>query len=206
MNWVDLTSSSWGPKLVRALCTTLPRNQAYQIGDRLTSYMTHKKELPLVKGLRANMAVVYGLPEGHPRVHHAVNQLFRNLVRGYVDLYKALEKGPGGIFASCEFDEFLLDAIDSCLSSAQGLVLVTGLWFFVTPVVYPPPTTFPFSLLAILNPVSPILVGARDLATEGVLHNPIPFFVVTSIMLVVLGVSWVIYRLAIPILVERMSA
>lgn len=124
MNWINLTSSSWGPKLVRALCRVLPRTQAYQIGDRLTSYVTHQKELPLVKGLRANMAVVYGLPEGHPRVHHAVNQLFRNLVRGYVDLYKALEKGPGGVFASCEFDEFLLDAIDSCLASGQGLVLV----------------------------------------------------------------------------------
>jgi lipopolysaccharide transport system permease protein len=89
---------------------------------------------------------------------------------------------------------------------ARALGLVTGLWFFITPVVYPPPTSFPFSLLAVLNPVSPILVGARDLATQGVLQNPIPFFVVTSTMLVVLGVSWVIYRLAIPILVERMSA
>jgi lipopolysaccharide transport system permease protein len=88
----------------------------------------------------------------------------------------------------------------------RGLSLITGLWFFITPVVYPPPTTFPFSLLAILNPVSPILVGARDLATLGVLQNSIPFFVVTFIMLVLLGLSWVIYRLAIPILVERMSA
>jgi lipopolysaccharide transport system permease protein len=92
------------------------------------------------------------------------------------------------------------------LDISQGLVLVTGLWFFITPVVYPPPTSFPFSLLTILNPVSPILVGARDLATQGVLHDPIPFFVVTSIMLAVLGASWVVYRLAIPILVERMSA
>lgn len=89
---------------------------------------------------------------------------------------------------------------------AQGLSVITGLWFFITPVVYPPPTNFPFSLLATLNPVSPILVGARDLATEGVLHNHIPFFVVTCAMLVVLMVTWVVYRLAIPILVERMSA
>jgi len=89
---------------------------------------------------------------------------------------------------------------------AQGLVLATGLWFFITPVVYPPPTTFPFSLLATLNPVSPILVGARDLATQGVLYNPIPFFVVTVLMLGVLFITWVFYRLAIPILVERMSA
>lgn len=89
---------------------------------------------------------------------------------------------------------------------SQGLTVVTGLWFFITPVVYPPPTSFPFSLLAVLNPVSPILVGVRDLATQGVLHNPIPFFVVTSVMLVTLAVTWVIYRLAVPILVERMSA
>ncbi|MDY6950106.1 MAG: ABC transporter permease, partial [Thermodesulfobacteriota bacterium] len=89
---------------------------------------------------------------------------------------------------------------------AQGLSLITGLWFFVTPVVYPPPENFPFSLLATFNPVSPILVGARDLATEGVLHNPIPFFAVTCIMLVVLAITWVVYRLAMPILVERMSA
>jgi lauroyl/myristoyl acyltransferase len=124
MNWTDVTSSSWGPKMVRTLCSVLPRTQAYQLGDRLTSYMTHQKELPLVNGLHANMAVVYGLPEGHPRLHRAVNQLFRNLVRGYVDLYKALEKGPSGVFASCEFDEFLMNAIDSCLASGQGLVLV----------------------------------------------------------------------------------
>jgi|LGOV01.1.fsa_nt_gb lipopolysaccharide transport system permease protein len=88
----------------------------------------------------------------------------------------------------------------------RGLSLMTGIWFFLTPVVYPPPTSFPFSLLAVLNPVSPILVGARDLATQGVLQNPIPFLVVTSIMLVILAVTWIIYRLAVPILVERMSA
>ncbi len=90
--------------------------------------------------------------------------------------------------------------------AVQGIAIITGLWFFITPVVYPPPTSFPFSLLAILNPVSPILVGARDLATEGVLHNPIPFFVVAAITILVLLVTWIIYRLAIPILVERMSA
>ena len=89
---------------------------------------------------------------------------------------------------------------------AQGIVVITGLWFFLTPVVYPPPTNFPFSLLAILNPVSPILVGARDLATEGVLHNPVPFFVVTVLMLLVLLATWIVYRLAMPILIERMSA
>jgi lipopolysaccharide transport system permease protein len=89
---------------------------------------------------------------------------------------------------------------------AQGLNVLIGLWFFLTPVVYPAPRNFPFSLLATLNPVSPILVGTRDLATQGILRNPVSFFVVTGSMFVVLFLAWVIYRLAIPILVERMSA
>jgi lauroyl/myristoyl acyltransferase len=124
MNWIDVTSSSWGPKWVRALCSVLTRTQAYHIGDWLTSYMAHRKELPLVKGLHANMAVVLGLPEAHPRVHDAFKQLFRNMVRGYVDLYKAIEKGPPGVFAACEFDETLLDSMDACRTTGQGLVLV----------------------------------------------------------------------------------
>jgi lipopolysaccharide transport system permease protein len=89
---------------------------------------------------------------------------------------------------------------------AQGLMVITGLWFFLTPVIYTSPSSFPFSLLATLNPVAPILVGARDLATQGVLHNPVSFFVVTAIMMIVLFLTWVVYRLAVPILVERMSA
>ena len=124
MNWIDVTSSSWGPKLVRGCCNNLPRPQAYQIGDWLTSFVAHQKELPLVKGLRANMAVVLGLPEGHPRVQHAINQLFHNFVRGYVDFYKAIGKGPHGVFTACEFDENLLDSIAACLTSGRGLVLV----------------------------------------------------------------------------------
>ena len=80
---------------------------------------------------------------------------------------------------------------------AQGLTVVTGLWFFITPVVYPPPVSFPFSLLAVLNPVSPILVGARDLATQGFLHNPAPFFAVTFLTLVMLFVTWVMFTFII---------
>jgi lipopolysaccharide transport system permease protein len=87
----------------------------------------------------------------------------------------------------------------------QGLTIITGLWFFLTPVVYPALSGFPFSLLTLLNPVCPILTGARTLATEGILYNPVPFFWVTFIMLPVLIMAWVIYRLAMPILIERIN-
>lgn len=89
---------------------------------------------------------------------------------------------------------------------SNGLTIVTTVWFFLTPVVYPLPAHFPFSLLAILNPVSSILTGARDITTAGVLHNQIAFFAVSFLTLIFLIIALIIYRLAMPIVVERISA
>ncbi len=88
----------------------------------------------------------------------------------------------------------------------QALPVVTGLWFFITPVVYPPPQTFPFSLLATLNPISPLLTGARELATEGFIYNPLPYLVVTVLAIIALLISWILYRLSLPLIVERLGA
>ena len=87
-----------------------------------------------------------------------------------------------------------------------GLMTMLHLWFFLTPVVYPPPDSFPFSLVATLNPVGPILVGARDLATTGAIENLVAFMIVTAVALVALLLIWIVFRLSIPILIERMSA
>lgn len=87
-----------------------------------------------------------------------------------------------------------------------ALIMVTQFWFLVTPVVYPPPQTFPYSLMATLNPVSPILIGARDLLTKGTLSNTYAFLVTSVLAMVALFVVWVVYRIALPIIIERMSA
>lgn len=89
---------------------------------------------------------------------------------------------------------------------STGLVMVTNLWFYTTPVVYPPPQSFPFSLLTTLNPVSPLLTGTRDLITNGNLENAGAFAVVSVLTFTGLAFAWVLYRLALPILIERMSA
>ncbi len=88
----------------------------------------------------------------------------------------------------------------------QGLTVVTSFWFFLTPVIYPPPQSFPYSLMTTFNPVSPVLMGARDLLTKGVMINIGPFLVVSLLTIITLFITWMIYRLALPILIERMSA
>jgi lipopolysaccharide transport system permease protein len=90
------------------------------------------------------------------------------------------------------------------VSTAMGTVI--SLWFFATPVVYPPPQRWPISLLSTLNPVSPLLSGTRDLVTKGTLDEPIMFAVVSVLTLLVLILAWILYRLSMPILIERMSA
>jgi lipopolysaccharide transport system permease protein len=89
---------------------------------------------------------------------------------------------------------------------AAGLVIATQLWFFATPVVYPAPEAFPLSLLATLNPVSPLLAGARDLTATGTLTDPTAFFAMGLVACTAFVGAWLLYRIALPVLIERMSA
>lgn len=89
---------------------------------------------------------------------------------------------------------------------ATSLPVIVQLLFFVTPVVYVPPETFPFSIISYLNPVSPPLVAARDLITTGRIDNLLPFVIVALLSLFLLFIGWVVYRVAMPIIIERMSA
>lgn len=97
-----------------------------------------------------------------------------------------------------------LGALYSDVSTA--LPTITGLWFFLTPVVYPAPQSWPYSLLSQINPVSPLLIASRDLATHGAIFNLPPFLITCGISLGGLLVMWVLYRVSLPILIERMNA
>ncbi len=83
---------------------------------------------------------------------------------------------------------------------------VIMLWFLITPAVYPAPDSGLFGLIMKLNPVAPLLTAARDLATLGALPDPWPCLWVTAGALVLLVLSWTSYRIAMPILIERMNA
>jgi lipopolysaccharide transport system permease protein len=88
----------------------------------------------------------------------------------------------------------------------RGLGLILGLWLFLTPVIYPVPQEGTFAVLVRLNPVTPLLVTIRELATTGVVSHPQGFWIVSGVALVGLLVGWLFYRIAMPFVVERMSA
>jgi lipopolysaccharide transport system permease protein len=89
---------------------------------------------------------------------------------------------------------------------SSALTVLIQFWFFVTPVVYPSPKTFPYSLMATLNPVSPLLNGGRDLMTKGAITDVSLFAIISTCSVIGLILSWVVYRVAMPIIIERMSS
>lgn len=89
---------------------------------------------------------------------------------------------------------------------SRGLTLVVSAWLFFTPVIFPPPKTGWFATLVQWNPVTPLLVTVRELATSGVISEPVHFWFASLLALVGLLVSWLLYRIAMPFVIERISA
>ncbi|MGH9878624.1 MAG: ABC transporter permease [Nitrososphaerales archaeon] len=89
---------------------------------------------------------------------------------------------------------------------ARGVSVITGFWIFLTPVVYPVPSSGMFRTIVQLNPVTPLLVTTRELATTGVVSDPQLFWMVSIMTGVGLLLAWGMYRIALPFVIERVSA
>lgn len=85
----------------------------------------------------------------------------------------------------------------------KAIGFVTRIWLFVTPVIYPQPREGFWAILVKINPVTPLLVTTRDLATTGDISNPTGFWIASAIAIVMTLVGWIFYRLSLPFLVER---
>jgi lipopolysaccharide transport system permease protein len=88
----------------------------------------------------------------------------------------------------------------------MGVVMITQPWLYLTPVVYPVPQSGIMALVTKLNPVSPLIVNAREFITTGETVALLSTFIVLSVTLVLLLFGWVLYRVAMPRLIERMAA
>jgi lipopolysaccharide transport system permease protein len=88
----------------------------------------------------------------------------------------------------------------------KALPLIMSPWLLLTPVVYPVPQGGRFATIVHLNPVTPLLVTTRELATTGTISEPQGFWIVSGIAFVGLLVAWVLYRVAMPYVIERVSS
>lgn len=79
-------------------------------------------------------------------------------------------------------------------------------WMILTPTVYAPFESFPGSLLNWLNPASPLLLVARDWLLLGSTQYWYVGLIYGAIVLPLLLLGLIVYRISIPVLIERMTA
>ncbi len=77
---------------------------------------------------------------------------------------------------------------------------------FLTPVVFPIPKAGLAGALFRINPLTPLVHNARALLAGLPLLALDYYLAVMSVAVILLLLGWIIYRLAMPILIERMSA
>jgi lipopolysaccharide transport system permease protein len=87
----------------------------------------------------------------------------------------------------------------------HGLPLAMQAGYYLTPVVYMAPTTWPASLVTVVNPVSPLLMMTRDSLLTGNTAGLGPAMLVMAITLPLLFTGWVVFRLALPFIIERLG-
>lgn len=80
--------------------------------------------------------------------------------------------------------------------NALGMVLAVGM--FLTPVLYPPPVRWPFFLVNLLNPLSPLVTASQDLIADGFLTRPEMFVAASFLSLALALGGWRAFRVTIP--------
>lgn len=85
----------------------------------------------------------------------------------------------------------------------NSLTMLLTFAMFLTPVVYPPPRQGVKVLINYLNPVSPFVIAARDLATQGRLSQPAALLWASVFGVLVCLICWRIFHLAMSRIAER---
>lgn len=85
------------------------------------------------------------------------------------------------------------------------LTIATGFWLLATPVAYTIPDTGPGRFLVYANPVTPPLLATRSWLTGGPIAPGWLLAVVVVVSLLLLVAGWLLFRVAIPHLVDRVG-
>jgi homopolymeric O-antigen transport system permease protein len=88
----------------------------------------------------------------------------------------------------------------------QGLNVVVAPLMFLTPVLYPASSAGVLAKVIRVNPLTPVFEVLREFLFGGVGPYMAEFGVVFGLTLVVTALGWLVYRLSLPMLIERIQA
>ncbi len=76
---------------------------------------------------------------------------------------------------------------------------------YLTPIVFPIPQSGWGKMLFNLNPLTQLFMVCRDVLSGVATNYLTGFFIVNAVVLLLLFISWIIYRAVMPIIIERMN-
>ncbi|WPP52635.1 ABC transporter permease [Catalinimonas niigatensis] len=88
----------------------------------------------------------------------------------------------------------------------KGIVIVLQFAIYLTPVIYPEPKSGLAAQLMQFNPVAPLLTTTRNLLIGAPTPNLETFFWVSGASVVLFLLGLLVYRLAMPIIIERIGS
>lgn len=88
----------------------------------------------------------------------------------------------------------------------QGLNVVVGPMLFLTPVLYSMATAGVLAKYVRYNPLTPMFEVMREFLFGGVGPYLVEFAIVSALSLLLVFVGWFVYRLSLPMLIERIEA
>ncbi len=88
----------------------------------------------------------------------------------------------------------------------KGIVIVLQFAIYLTPVIYPEPKSGLAAQLMQFNPVAPLLTTTRNLLIGAPTPNLDTFFWVSGASVVLFLLGLLVYRLAMPIIIERIGS
>ncbi len=88
----------------------------------------------------------------------------------------------------------------------RSLPIILQLLMYTTPVVFPIPSQGWISVFFHYNPLTQIFMPCRDWLTGTATIYMNGFLIVNGAMILLLLFSWMVYRLVMPVIVERMNA
>jgi lipopolysaccharide transport system permease protein len=88
----------------------------------------------------------------------------------------------------------------------HALGAVASALVFLTPAAYKPPRVGLLGVITSWNPLTPLIMTARDLLVHGSSPQISTTLILVAASIAALLLSWVVFRLAMPILIERMGS
>lgn len=99
---------------------------------------------------------------------------------------------------------YVLALINGVMRDAgQMVTFLLTFWMFLTPVVYPAPTSGAKVLINVLNPISPFVVAAQDLTTVGYLTQPGFYAIGCVVCVIMFALGWRVFHLTETRIAER---